>query len=118
MGDRVLGLVSNFLRVILGNVKNNLWDQLWYKTFEYVIQAEEYWDEQGRGKHKKQWVKNKVLEFINEAVGLNWIQRRIASFFLATVIDSLIDTLNDQLGKDWIKQAQQIEENWKDKLLD
>lgn len=115
--NKVLGLLSAFFRSLLNSTKKNLWNELWEKLFEFVIKAENYWEEQGRGEEKKDWVKKKVMGFVNDAVGLNWIQRRALSFFLSIVVDSLIATLNNQLGKDWIDKVEDVEENWANKLF-
>ena len=34
--------------------------------------------------------------------------------FLSMVIDRIITELNDQIGKDWVKQAKEIEDNLDD----
>ena len=108
----MLSFLSFFVRRVLDDDIDELWDEIWEKIFTLVIEAENKWDEKNRGKEKKKWVVEKVMKYIKQKVEPNWIKRQIINLFISRVVDRLVNTLNEELGKDWIEQAEELEEDW------
>ncbi len=52
---------------------------------------------------------NEVMSCLDEQANLNLIQRQVARLFVSRVVDAIIETLNETLGKDWVKRIQEIE---------
>ena len=118
MREKILAALTCLVRSFLQTGKESLWDNVWEKIFYVVVEAEKKWEESGRGQEKKEWAKDKLLLYINDLVGLNWIQRRVVSLFLSLSIDTLLDTLNENLGKDWLDKVKEFEQKWKDSIFD
>ena len=57
------------------------------------------------------------MKYINQKAEPNWIKRQIINLFISRVVDALVKTLNEELGKDWIDQAEELEEDWYKELF-
>lgn len=117
MPTKIVSFISLLVKRILNNVAKNLWDEFWTKVLEYVVKAEEYWNEEGKGKQKKDWVSRRIKDFVMEHKELSWIKIKILDLFLSIVLDALIATLNEELGQDWKDYIEELEDNWKDEIF-
>lgn len=117
MPTSVMAFISFIVRRITNSIAKNLWQEVWAKIFEYVVKAEEYWEEKNRGQQKKEWVIRKVKSFILEKRGLNWIKIKIIEVFLSLILDAIISTLNEEIGNDWVDVVEELEEDFKDKIF-
>jgi hypothetical protein len=110
MAQAALALAVAFLQGVLKRVANATWQDLWEKIFEGVAVAEKKWEkESGKGSVKRQEVIDSVISWISEQRGLNFIERWIVGMLVGNVVDALIDEINKQLGKEWIKTATEVE---------
>ena len=105
MQTAVTALLFGFVRSILINTSQILWDSMWEVLFEAIEEAEERWNEDGMGDKKKDFVKDKVMEFIEEKADLNFIYKRAIIIFLDRIIDGIVEAINDELGKDWVNKV-------------
>ncbi|QTL97102.1 hypothetical protein GM661_03465 [Iocasia frigidifontis] len=110
--DIVWAFFYGYVKKILNSLVNNLWDELWVEIIKGVNLAEQKWKESGQGEAKKKWVMEQVMTFINEQTELNWLQKKLVYIFVDKTIDALIDTFNEELGKDWGNKVAE----WKEML--
>ena len=104
----VVSIALAFLSSLLIKVANVAWDDLWAKLFELVAQAEDRW-ESGAGEQKKEWVLQQTMIWMDQVLKPRGFQRWILKFAISTLIDSIVKTLNDGLGNDWVAKAKEIE---------
>lgn len=114
--EQALIFLSALVRSFLVNLVQNLWDGLWEEIFIAVAKAESRWDEGGRGEKKKEWVMSEVLSYLDEQANLNFIQRQVARLFVSRVVDAVIETLNESLGKDWVERIRELEGTLADRI--
>ena len=112
----VLTYVKSFSTKIALNVGQSLWDGLWEVMFEAIEEAENEWNEGNKGEVKKNWVLDKISNYIEDNTDMNWFKRRAINFVSSRAIDSIIDTLNDELGTDWIDHADNVKEQIEEKI--
>ncbi len=113
MKGMLLSFSISFVRRLLSNIfittGKNLWDATWSEIFTAVEMAEKRWKESGKGEKKKEWVINTVLEYIESQTSLYWFQKRIIRFFISSVADAIIETLNEEVGQSWVKKVESLE---------
>lgn len=110
-----------FLLAIVSRVANELWDQVWARVFDAIAHAEAKWVAEGSGKVKRDWVVAQIMAFIDEKLKdagkpLVWIDKWITSLAVGAIVDGIIGALNDTLGKDWRKKAEELEQTLNEKL--
>lgn len=106
----VWGLLVAFLAGILHKAANATWDDLWMKIFEGVAEAEKKWEaESGKGSIKRQEVIDFILNWITERRSLNFIESWVVKVLVGNVVDAVVKEINEQLGKDWVSKAKEIE---------
>ena len=101
---------------ILRNVSQSLWETIWEQIFLSVEAAEKKWRDSGMGETKVQWVIDTVLEWIGEKANLNWWQKQIVRLFIKEIASAIVDSLNEQVGKDWINTVEQWQTSLADKV--
>ena len=114
MNEAVRAVLAFLLAIgerILQKVAQGLWDELWRYVFAAVKEAEQKWEESGRGAAKKEWVLEQALKFIDErAKGqLNWLQRLILRLLIGEVVDAIIELVNEEFGHDWVAKVREVE---------
>jgi hypothetical protein len=114
LGSKGLALLWKWVESILHSVGEAIWDATWAVIFDAIARAEEKWEKGDWAKDKKQFVIDEALEFIENHEELGWVRKQAVKMFLSMVIDRIITELNDQIGKDWVKQAKEIEDNLDD----
>lgn len=114
IGKKGLALLWLWVKNILTSVAQGLWDATWAITFDAIAEAERKWDEGNWAKDKKQFVINTAIEFIENHEKLGWVRKQAVKMFLSMVIDRIVAELNDEIGKDWVKKAKDIEDNLDD----
>ena len=114
MKEMVIAVLAQLVRSIFESFAQNLWDGLWEEIFVAVVEAEEKWEE-GYGEKKKKFVEEWILNYIdkqlNEDEGLGWIQTHIIKIFVSRVVDSILDSINKELGHDWLKRAKKAKDD-------
>ena len=116
MKNAFLALLFGFAKSVLTNVSQILWDSMWEILFEAVEEAEKKWTKEGMGQRKKDFVKKKVMTFIEEKANLNFIQKKAISIFLDRMIDGIVEAINDELGKDWVDKVGKYEDELAGKI--
>ncbi|MCF8012664.1 MAG: hypothetical protein K9L56_15455 [Clostridiales bacterium] len=114
LGTKGLALLWKWVESILQSIGEAIWDATWAVIFDAIARAEEKWDKGDWAKDKKQFVIDESLKFIENHEELGWVRKQAVKMFLSMVIDRIITELNDQIGKDWVKQAKEIEDNLDD----
>jgi hypothetical protein len=115
MKKAVFAVLDRLVYRFVENAANVTWDQFWFNVFEAVEEVEKYW-QNGYGKKKKEYVINYVIDKL-EFKGLpGKIKQYVVRAFLEIVLDSLIDTINKELGQDWIVTAKQHEKKLADRF--
>lgn len=105
-------LLVAFLGGILKRVANATWDDLWQKIFEGVAAAEAKWAEQsGKGAAKRKEVIDYIIDWIKGNRSLNVIELWVVRILTGNVVDAVVGEINNQLGKDWVKKAKEIEKD-------
>src|SRR5690625_2248364 len=107
--DVVLAFLLGFVQRLLANVAQGLWDEVWEQIVTGVARAEQKWTESGQGAAKKTWVVDTVMEFVLARAELNWLQRQIVKLFVGRAVDAVVQTVNDELGKDWADRVKEFE---------
>lgn len=95
-----LVLLGNLALRILRRVKRRMVEDFWRLMLEWVVDAEAMRRELGSGEAKKEWVLEHLGKWL-DAEGLRWFQRQIVLAAAGQFLDSLIQTINDELGEDW-----------------
>lgn len=120
MKGMLLSFSISFVRRLLSNIiittGKNLWDATWSEIFTAVEKAEKRWKESGKGEKKKEWVIDTVLEYIESQTSLYWFQKRIIRFFISSVADAIIETLNEEVGQSWVKKVESLERELSHKI--
>ena len=93
--------LAALVKRILQGVAQNLWDRMWGEVFNFAVEAEVRWKEKGKGAEKKEWLLDQTLEFIETRANLSWTQKQLIRLFVGEIVDSIIDELNERIGKDW-----------------
>lgn len=114
LGKKGFALLWMFVENILSSIAQAVWDALWAVMFDAIAEAEKEWEEGDWAKEKKEFVVEKALEYIEDHEKLGWVRKQAVKVFLNIVIDRIIKELNDEIGKDWVEQAKEIEENLDD----
>ncbi|MCK8825664.1 hypothetical protein [Fuchsiella alkaliacetigena] len=117
MHNKFLNFLNQLARQVLDSAVEGLWDGVWEKIFELVIEAEEKWEESGRGEEKKKWVIAQIMEYLEEHDKLSWLNQKELKLFLCRVIDAFIDSLNMLLGHNWIERVKELEEELWEELF-
>lgn len=112
----IYAMVIAFAQSFLQKIAQNLWDAMWVEIFGAITEAEKEWDESGRGEEKKQFVIDKVFEFVQERKNLNFIERQALKILLNITIDSIIKTINEEMGKNWVEKVKEYEDELDDKI--
>lgn len=108
-------LLVAFLGGILKRVANATWDDLWVKIFEGVAQAELKWQEHtGKGAAKRQEVIDYIIDWIRSKRSLNVIELWVVRILVGNVVDAVVGEINNQLGKDWVEKAKEVEKDLAD----
>lgn len=110
LGKKGLALLWTFAEYIL----DAIWDATWEVIFDAVEKAEEQWEEGELVKDKKKFVIEKALQFIEDHRGLNWIERHAVKLFFNVAIDGLIQSLNKDIGKNWVEKVKEREDQLDD----
>ncbi len=107
----LISVLSIVVKSFLSRLGRNLWDALWLKIFEAVVEAEKHWVESGKGEEKKDWVIRYVLEWLDGHIRVTWIHRRVLRLFINQLVDTFVEILNsnEETGKNWIKSVEKIE---------
>lgn len=96
-----------FLMAILRRTVRRMWDDIWEQVFEAVVQAEEQYG-RGLGQEKKQAVISTVETWVRSRVeSWSFIHSMILRYVLSRLIDAVIAQVNEALGHDWLKAAQE-----------
>lgn len=93
----------------------SLWDATWSEIFFAIEQAETRWQKSGEGKKKKEWVISNVLEYIEGKASLSWYQRKVIRLFISMVADSIVKTINQEVGHGWVKKIKSLERELEEK---
>ena len=104
--NALYGIAMKFL-AMLGQAG---WDGFWHVLFWAVGQAEELWQESGQGEAKKKWVVDTVVGFLQEKFEFGWILKTSLNLLVSQVVNTLIGQINEQLGKDWVEHAYELEQ--------
>ncbi len=91
-----------------------IWDSFWEVMFEAIEYAEEEWP--SASQKKKEYVEEKVLEFVNERADLNFITRQAVRLFINAMIDNVIEELEETLGEDWVDTVKDYKGDLADKI--
>lgn len=111
---KVLSILSSVVKNILEKSANNLWNELWEEfIFTAIEEAEQEWD---GGEAKKEYVMDKILSKINEESKFGKVKRFIVKVFFNSVIDDLVQEVNNTVGKDWIETAESLKEQLADRI--
>jgi UDP-galactopyranose mutase len=108
----LFGLVKKFF----DNLANNVWDNLWEEIVIAVTKAERKWQEEGAGEEKKKWAEEQIMGYIEKEADLNWFERQITKVFISNVIDAVVKSMNDAMGKDWGLQVEKLQKSLEDRL--
>jgi len=114
LGQKGLALLWLYVENFLKSIADALWDATWAMVFDSIAKAEKKWEQGDWAKEKKQFVINEAMKFIENHEQLGWVRKQAVKMFLSLVIDRVIQELNDEIGKDWAKQAKEIENNLDD----
>jgi len=119
MKNLAVAVLIGFIRNLLESAAQNLWEGLWEEIFKAVVEAEIKWKDEGMGDKKKEFVKDWIIDFLENhpSLDLGWIQQRLVNIFINQVIDAIVDSLNEELGHDWLKRAEEVERNLSGRLF-
>ena len=105
----LIGMGKKILGSIILNTGQSLWRATWSEIFLAVEFAERKWEQSGRGENKKRWVIKQVMAFVKQRAKLNWLQRRIIILLISQVANAIVDSLNEEIGHNWIKHVESLE---------
>lgn len=105
-----------FLQDVFAKFVQSSWNELWEHIFEAVVKAEMDWKESGSGAKKKDQVVSEIMAWLQSKVSLSFIQRVIANFIVSKMADALIEAINEKLGHEWIKSAEEFKKKLEDLL--
>jgi len=114
IGKKGLALLWTFVEYILKSISQGLWDGVWAVVFDAVEQAEEKWEQGDYARNKKEFVIEEAVKFVEKRKKLGFIKKRAVKLFLSTSIDYLINTLNEELGKNWVETVKEREDQLDD----
>ena len=95
MKELAVSLMVGFLKSFLERVAQNLWDAVWAELIQAAAEAEQKWKESGQGEVKREWVIEKILEYINSQTKLSWLYKKLISMALGMIVDSMVKAFND-----------------------
>ena len=111
---KLLSVLSNVVKNILESSANNLWDEIWEEfIFTAIEEAEQEWD---GGEAKKEKVMGMILNKIDGETKFSKAKRFIVRVFFSSVVNTLVDEVNDKVGKDWIETAESLKEQLADRI--
>ena len=108
MGKLIVALLLGFVQAVLKRTANLLWEDLWEKLFAAIAEVEARFKDDA-GEQKKQWVMERLEEWLKEKVQLNWVQNLLFKMVIGRLIDAIVAELNRAMGHDWIETARQFE---------
>jgi len=113
----VVALILGYVKSFLKKIAQELWDNIWIEIFGAIAEAEKKWKENPDFiDDKRQYVKDYIFDYISEKKKLNFIEKQALNIFLNVVIDSIIATINEGLGKDWVEKIKELEDQLDDKI--
>ena len=111
---KLLSVLSNVVKNILESSANNLWDEIWEEfIFTAIEEAEQEWD---GGEAKKEKVMDMILDKIDGETKFGKVKRFIVRVFFSSVVNTLVDEVNDKVGKDWIETAESLKDQLADRI--
>lgn len=114
IGKRGLALLWGFVESILKSISQALWDGMWAVVFDAVESAEEKWESGDYARKKKEFVIEQAIQFVENRQKLGWIKKQAVKLFLSTAIDHIINSLNSELGKNWVEKVKEKEDELDD----
>jgi|SRR6056297_818323 len=113
----VVALILGYVKSFLKKIAQELWDNIWIEIFGAIAEAEKKWKENPDFiDDKRQYVKDYIFDYISEKKKLNFIEKQALNIFLNVVIDSIVATINEGLGKDWVEKIKELEDQLDDKI--
>lgn len=109
--NKILAFLAALAMRILERFANGLWQELWLWIITRVVEAEQKWIAEGHGAQRKEWVLDQLMQLITErAKELSWLQRQLLWLFLDQILNTLVDTINEELGRDWGRKIDELED--------
>ena len=94
---------------ILQGLAQSIWDSFWDEIIQAVVFAEEQWKNTGRGKKKKDYVVQHMMDWLESKGLVKWYKKRFMRRAVETIVDRIIEEANKKAGHNWVDHAEELQ---------